>query len=111
MFRGAPRLFVHFEILDPGPHNGVRIYGAWPLAAITKVNGKTRWKAKPRSDLHVMLRALTGPTARADRLSFAPLRNRVLRIKTRTVKRNRKQRRYDESMQYSVVDDIVEIVA
>ena len=110
MFRGAGRLFVHFEIVDQGPFMGTRLYGAWSVD-IRKVNGKTRLKAPRKGRLHVTLRRLLGPTARADRLSLASLKECVLKVRTRTVTRNHRQQHLPEAMQYSVVDEIEEVVA
>ncbi len=109
IFRGATRLFAHFQILD-GPHSRQRIYGAWPVSA-TMANGKTRLSLKPRSDLYIMLCNLLGYRIRPDRISFQSLQRCVLRIRTRTVRKNFRQKTLPLFMQYSVVAEILSIEA
>jgi hypothetical protein len=112
MYRGAARLFLHFEIIEPGDAYGTRIYGGWPLGAIVIEHGKKRCKAKKGdSDLKIMLKRLLGSAARPDRVSFASLKDKVILIQTRTVKTTGRQRKRGPADQYSVVDDMVEIVA
>ncbi len=110
MFRGATRAFVHFQIVEPGSWHGTRLYGAWPVKSCIS-GGKTRLTVSPRSDLHIMLCRVLGNRVRQDRISFAPLRGCVLRVKTRTVRKNFRQRLLPECLQYSVVDDILSIEA
>ena len=110
MFKGASRLFAHFEILAAGSSPPKRIYGAWPISASAK-GGKTRLSAGSRSNLYIMLCRVGGYRIRPDRISFQALRGCVLKIKTRTVKKNFRQRVLPECLWYSVVDDIISIEA
>ena len=107
MFRGALRLFARFELVGGSIPPGTQIYGAWPVLS----NSKGRMKVKARGDLYIMLCRLLGYRVRPDRISLAPLRACVLKVRTRTVKTNARQRKLPECLQYSVVDDIVEIMA
>jgi hypothetical protein len=54
---------------------------------------------------HCVCKALN-ERGRIDRFSLAPLKSRVLRIKTRTVKRDYRQREIPEPRRYSVVEAI-----
>jgi hypothetical protein len=111
MYGGAPRLFLHFEIIEPGEHYGIRLYGAWRLAAITLEHGKKRCKATPSGEAAIMMKRLLGSAARTDRVSFNSLRGKVLLVQTRTVKTTGRQRKRGKGDWYSIVDDIVEIAA
>ena len=111
MFRGASRLFAIFKIVDAGPYLGTQIYAAWPVSRTTKSGGKNRCVVKAKSDLYLMLCRLLGMRLRADRISLSPLMGCVLLVKTRTVNKNHRQRPYPEFLKYSVVDDVIEIVA
>lgn len=111
MFRGALRLFAIFKIVDAGPCFGKEIYAAWPVSRTTKSGGKTRCAVKAKSDLYLMLCRLLGLRLRADRISLSPLMGCVLLVKTRTVNKNHRQRPYPDFLKYSVVDDVIEIVA
>ena len=110
MFKGATRLFAHFEIIDNPRATPSRIYGAWPISS-TSQGGKRRLSVGRRSNLYIMLCRVYGLRVRPDRISFQALRGCVLKIKTRTVKKNIRQREYPECLWYSVVDDIIGIEA
>ena len=111
MFRGDLRLFAIFKIVDAGPYLGTQIYAAWPVSRTTKSGGKNRCVVTAKSDLYLMLCRLLGQRLRADRISISPLMGCVLLVKTRTVNKNHRQRPYPEFLKYSVVDDVIEIVA
>jgi hypothetical protein len=111
MFKGTRRLFVHFEIVEPGAHNGKRVFGSWPLGDIVVENGKRRLVAKKHGNLAAMLKRLFGKTARISRASLSSLKGSVVKIRTRTVTRDYRQRPKAEYERYSVVDDIVAICA
>ena len=111
IFRGALRLFAVFELVDSGPYLGKRIYCAWPLSRATKSGGKTRWAIKVKSGLYMTLCRLLGYRVRADRVSLNPLKGCILSVRTRTVEKDFRQRKYPSFLQYSVVDEIVEIVS
>ncbi len=46
---------------------------------------------------------------RTDRVSFAVLKNKVLKVKVRTVTTDYRQRPLDDMDEYSVIDDIISI--
>jgi hypothetical protein len=107
-FRGAARLFAHFQIVAPGPFNGMRLYGAWSVKLLNS-GGKNRISISPQSDLYIMLCRLFGYRIRPDRVSLSQLKGCELLIKTRTVTRNFRQKALPECLRYSVVDDVVSI--
>lgn len=110
IFKGALRYFVTFEIALPKEYSGTRVYGAWPVAGQKSAGGKTRAIVKPKGNLYIMLCRVLGYRVRPDRISLASLIPCTLRFRTRTVKQNFRQKEYPDVLQYSVVDDIVEIV-
>ena len=110
IFKGAPRLFAHFEIIDNPRATPTRIYGGWPISS-TSQGGKKRISVGGRSKLYIMLCRVYGYRVRPDRISFQELRGCVLKIKTRTVKKNFQQQVLPECLRYSVVDDIISIEA
>ena len=110
MFKGETRLFAHFEILDNGSRIGTKIYGAWRILRSSS-SGKQRISVGRNSNLYIMLCRVYGYRIRPDRISFQALRGCLLKIKTRTVKKNFRQLVSPECLRYSVVDDIISIEA
>ena len=110
MFKGELRYFITFEITGSGEHSGKHVYGAWPVASQKTSGGKVRTIVKPKGDLYIMMCRVLGYRVRPDRISLSQLQGCTLRFRTRTVKKNSRQRDYPEALQYSVVDDILEIV-
>ena len=108
MFKGETRLFAHFEILDNGSRIGTKIYGAWRILRSSS-SGKQRISVGRNSNLYIMLCRVYSKRIRPDRISFQELRDCVLKIKTRTVKKNFRQLVLPECLWYSVVDDIISI--
>jgi len=102
------KVFVWVRIITPGPSYGVELYRAY---RVHLKPGKTRQLfLKPRSELRRMLcRASAEKKFRADRVSFAVLKNKVLEVKVRTVTTDYRQRPLDEMDQYSVIEDIISI--
>ena len=110
IFKGETRLFAHFEILDNSSGIRTKIYGAWRVS-ISLSSGRQRTTLGRNSNLYIMLCRVCGYRVRPDRISFQALRGCVLKIKTRTVKKNFRQRILPECLWYSVVDDIIGIEA
>ena len=109
---GTLKVFLHFEILDPGPYNGTRLYRAY--RAVDVVHGKKggrRFKLRPRSQLYLDLCRLYGGNHRRDRISLTALKSLVLRVRVRTVEKDYRQRPLPEALQYSVVGDLVGVEA
>jgi hypothetical protein len=109
---GTLKVFLHFEILDPGPYNGTRLYRAY--RAVDVVHGKKggrRFKLRPRSQLYLDLCRLYGGNHRRDRISLTALKSLVLRVRVRTVEKDYRQRPLPEALKYSVVGDLLGVEA
>ena len=110
MFKGAYSLFAHFEILHFDNTPSTKIYGAWPIS-ISSSAGKKRISAGGRSSLYIMLCRVYDYRVRPDWVSLQGLRGCVIKVKTRTVKKNFRQRALPQCLWYSVVDDIISVEA
>ena len=107
MFKGAIRIYGHFEII--GEQSPIVIYGAWPVKTIKNGN-KSRTLAGRRSNIYLMLCRVHGYRIRPDRISLKSLEGCTLKVKTRTVKKDYRQRETPPALWYSVIDNIEEIV-
>ncbi len=110
---GGLKLFVHFEIVDSGPHCGTKLYRPYRVvdAGGKKGKGRRRFKVRPRSQLFLDLVRLFDRKLRPDRISLACLTPVLLRVRVRTVSRDYKQRPLPESIRYSVISDLIAIEA
>ena len=109
---GTLKVFLHFEIVDPGPYNGTKLYRAYN--AVDVRHGKKRgrkFKLRPRSQLYLDLCRLYGGNHRRDRISLTALKSLVLRVRVRTVEKDYRQRPLPEALQYSVVGDLLGVEA
>ena len=101
----AEKIFVWVRITEPGPFHGTELYRAY---RVHHLPGKSKkYLLKPRSELRQMLLRLNEVKVRADRVSLKILKNKVLKVTVRTVKKDYRQRALDECDQYSVVEDIL----
>lgn len=104
----TPKVFLWFRIIDPGPHFDAMIYAAYRVRSL---KGKARrhggFKVAAHGELFVMVCKVLNERGRPDRFSLLSLKGKVLRIKTRTVKRDHRQREIPEARRYSVVDAII----
>jgi hypothetical protein len=102
------KVFVHFRIVEPGPFSGVCLYRAFRASGLIGKPGRNgRFRLKKRSELYLTLCWLhEGRKLRPDRVSLRDLRDVMLRVTTRTVFRDYKQRPLPEMLRYSVVDEI-----
>ena len=107
------KLFAHFELVEPGPHTGTCLYRAYRVPELLgrqKTNGG--FQLGRRSDLYLELLHLFGERGmRPDRVSMSWLRNKLLRVKVRTVTRDHRHRPLPVCLHYSVVDSLVAIEA
>ena len=106
---GRAKVYLHFVITTPGPQEMISLFKAYNVRALT---GRPRrsggFKLGLRHELTYDLSRLLGLKVRPDRASLQMLRNRIFRIRTRTVRRDAKRRQLPEWQQYSVIDKIGE---
>ena len=105
------KVFVHFEIVEPGPYFGLRLMRAYRASGlIGKPTRNGRFRLKRRSELFLTLCRLDERRKRRpDRVSLRDFKDVVLWVTTRTVVRDYKQRPLPEALRYSVIDELKEI--
>ena len=103
----APKCFLHFEIVEPGEHMGIRLFRAFRVRKLAGRHGKGgKVVLHAGGDLYPLLCRLLDVRLRTDRITFKPLRSMLFRIKTRTVTTNYAQQELPEHSRYSVIDEI-----
>lgn len=97
-FCGTDKLYIHFVIVDSGPVNGEVLFKVYNF-----------YNPLPKgSDLSKDLVLLYGGRVRKSmKLSLSLFKGRVLRVKVRTMEKNRKQIPLARHQQYSVIDTIL----
>lgn len=110
---GEYRVYIYFEIIEPGAAYGKGIYRAFRVTELIGKPGRNgRFKLKKRSELFLTLcRLYESSGIRPDRVSLRPLKSLILRVKVRTVVKDYKQRPLPLSLRYSVIDDLLSIEA
>jgi len=104
---GNPKVFLYFEIVEPGAHMGTRVFRAFRVRKLVGRPGKSgKFVAHPQGDLFATLTRLLDVKLRKDRISLAGLKTMLFRITTRTVTRNYRQQLMPEPTRYSVVSTI-----
>ena len=104
----TPKVFLWFRIIDPGPYFGLNIYRAYRVRKLKARPGRNAaFKVAANSDLFTSVTKVLDERGRPDRFSLQRLKNVVLTILTRTVKRDHRQREIPEARRYSVVETIV----
>ena len=103
----APKCFLHFEIVQPGPYYGTKLFRAFRLRKLVGRPGKGgRFVLHAGGDLYALLVRLLDVKLRTDRITFRPLRHMLFRVKTRTVTTNHAQQERPEQSRYSVIQAI-----
>ena len=108
MFK-QPKVFLRFEIVQQGEFfdKGIRLarpYRVRRVAPPAGPNGKFVLDAG--GDLYRMLLRVLDVKQRRDRISLLALKHLPLKIRTRTVTKDREQRDLPSLAQYSVVEDV-----
>jgi hypothetical protein len=104
----VPKVFLRFEIVDPGEHFGAKLFGAYRVKELAGKPGRNgRFKVRKGSDLLLMLSRVLDLKPRPDRISLCDLRGCVLRVQVKTVTRDYRQRALPSSLQYSKVADVI----
>jgi hypothetical protein len=112
LFGRAPKVVCHFKIETPGQHYGkalVRYFNAMTLTSKPRRGGsfKIGWK----SDLLREYATCFGLPARIDRLSLESFKQRVIRGRVIVVSRDSKNRSIPEPLRYSVIAELLGVVA
>jgi hypothetical protein len=104
---GGPKVFLHFQIVQPGPHMDTCLFRAYRVRRLVGKPGRGgRFVAHPQGDLFRVIAKLLDVKLRKDRISLAALRTMLFRVTTRTVTRNHRQQPMPEPVCYSVIDAI-----
>jgi len=98
------KVYLWFRMLTPGEWHGKEFYMACPVAL------KGRWKPSHKFWLAWVLAAERQPT-RGDRMSMAVFKNKVFRARMRKVLKTAKQTDRTPAQQYSVVDELLAVIA
>lgn len=100
---GRPKVFLWFQMLTSGEWHGQAFYMACNVAE------KGKWTASCKFWQAWVLAAGRRPT-RADRMSTAIFKNKVFRARMRKVLKTAKQTDRTPAQQYSVVDELLEVL-
>jgi hypothetical protein len=104
----TPKVFLWFRIIEPGPYFGMNIYRAYRVRKLKSKPGRnSAFKVAANSDLFTSVTKVLDERGRPDRFSLQRLKGVILKILTRTVKRDHKQREIPEARRYSVVETIL----
>ncbi|BBO72074.1 hypothetical protein DSCA_60040 [Desulfosarcina alkanivorans] len=99
------KLFLHFKIIEQGEHNGKVIFMAFNMRYDDKIKQGSKY-----FKTWCMVNHWNLPSRNA-KLSPRLFSNKIYKVKTRTVKPEHNKKQMPEPFWYSVVDEIVEVVA
>jgi len=102
-YRGRRKAYLWFKMVTPGEYVGQEFL----MACNVPPNGK--WTASYKFWQAWVLAAGRRPT-RADRMSTAVFRHKVFRVRMRTVRKTANQTDRTPAQQYSVVDELLEVM-
>ncbi len=104
----TPKVFLHFELVDFGRYFKTQLWQAYRVRRLIGTPGKGgRFALGRRSELFLDLARLYDKSIRPDRISLSSLKDVLLRVRTRTVTTDYKQRPLPEHLHYSVIDSIM----
>jgi hypothetical protein len=107
-FKGEARVFAHFKIVDPGPYCGVMLYRAFRVPTLYS---RRRFAVTRRGDLLRTHCLITDCDRRPRTINLSEWKPFLVMIETRTVVTDARSRRHPRAFRYSVVADVVEVVA
>jgi len=103
----AHKVVWEFQVVQPGDWFELRFFRAFRVRQIIGRPGKRgKFKLHAGGDMYQTLVRLLDYRQRADRVSLAPLRQMLFRIKLRTVRINSRQEKLADHVQYSVIESI-----
>lgn len=102
-YKGTQKIYLWFQMITPGENCGQEFYMACNVAP------KGKWTASYKFWQTWVLAAGRRPT-RADRMSTAIFKNKGFRARMRAVRKTAKQTVRTPAQQYSVVDELLEVL-
>jgi hypothetical protein len=100
----ARKLFLHFRIIEPGEHFGKTIFMAFNMPYNRRIKQGSKYYKT-----WCLVNGYTKPSRNAT-MSPRLFKNKVFKVKTRTVKPTHGGKEMPEAFYYSCVDTIEEIV-
>jgi hypothetical protein len=98
------KLFLHFKILTNGEYFGERIFQAFNMPYNRRIRQGSKYYKT-----WVMVNDWKKPTRNA-KMSPRLFKNKIFKIKTRTVKPMHNRKEMPQHFWYSVVDEIIEVI-
>lgn len=104
-----PVAFLRFKIVSLGEYHGTELYRPYRVKSLVGRPSKSggQFKLSPNSLLFKDLCRVAHIKMKPSRVSLSILRNCVLEVRTRTVRRGWDQKDLPDWLQYSVIDQIV----
>ena len=102
-YRGRTKVYLWFQMFTPGESVGQEFYMACTVAP------KGKWTASYKYWQAWVFAAGKRPS-RADRMSTVIFHGKVFRARMRTVRKNANQTDRTPAQQYSVVDELLEVL-
>jgi len=102
-YKGMQKIYLWFQIITAGESFGQKFYMACNVAP------KGKWTASCKYWQTWVLAAGRRPT-RTDRMSTAVFKNKVFRARMRVVRKTAKQTIRTPAQQYSIIDELLEIL-
>lgn len=109
MFNMAPKVFLLFEISEPGSqYHGIRLARPYRVQKVVSPGPNGKFVLSAGGDLYRTLAKLLDTNGRPDRISLRPLKHLLFKVQVRTVVFGRKGKKdkLPESAQYSVIEEI-----
>ena len=101
----ARKLFLHFVILEEGKWHGEKLFEAFNVPYDMRIKAGSKYYKT-----WAMVNGWMRPSKNA-KMSTRLFVNKIFRIKTRTVKPKHNEKMMPEHFWYSVIDEILEVVA
>jgi hypothetical protein len=101
----AKKLFLHFRIVEQGEHHGKEIFMAFNMRYDDRIKQGSKY-----FKTWCMVNGWKMPSRNA-KMSPRLFLNKIYRVETRTVKPKHHDKPMPEAFWYSIVDEIVEVVA
>jgi len=98
---GGQKLYVHFQIVSPGPGHGEILWRAY------NCEERLRRGMQLSKDL---MKFYGSPVRKNMKLSLNLFKKKIFRVRVRTVKQDYKQNEMPEHQWYSVIDSFLEAV-